>query len=244
MKKMLFVITIVFFSLILAGCNMNPFNAMQGGTTNEKIWYEKDSAKKLEINLDVGVGEIILTGGSEEWVTGELEYSKKNVKVDHKYKLAGDVGKFHMEQKEKGTWKIFNRSNDWKNRWEIQLNDEIPVDLKVDAGVSDSKIDLRDVQLSSLDFDGGVGKVEMDLSGQYTQSFEGKISTGVGETTIILPNDIGVKVTFESGIGSTNFEGFLSLGNNEYVNLSYDTADVLIHLHVKTGVGETTFKLR
>lgn len=237
MSKKLNVIFIGVVFIFLTGCAQNLFS---GKLKNERLSIEKDEAKQLDVFIDVGAGELNITSGSSGWIKGELQFTPKSVKVSKDYELNGDIGIFTIEQK----GKLLNFAREQKNRWDLEINDSIPVDLTIDAGVSDSSLDLRNVQLTNFVFDGGVGDIDIDLSGKYKKSFQAQITTGVGESTIILPEDIGVKITFSKGIGNANFEGFLSIGNNEYVNLAYDTADVVIHIDAETGVGDTTFKLR
>lgn len=54
---------------------------------------------------------------------------------------------------------------------------------------------------------------------------------------------VGVKLTTEKGIGSSNVEGLVSKGNGVYVNEAYDKADVVLEVNSELGIGEITFKL-
>lgn len=75
------------------------------------------------------------------------------------------------------------------------------------------------------------------------KSFKANIETGVGQTTIIVPSKVGVKLTTEKGIGSSNIEGLISKGQGVYVNEAYDKADVVLDIKSEIGVGDITFKL-
>lgn len=75
------------------------------------------------------------------------------------------------------------------------------------------------------------------------KSFKANIETGVGQTTIIVPSKVGVKLTTEKGIGSSNIEGLISKGQGVYVNEAYDKADVILDIKSEIGVGDITFKL-
>lgn len=119
----------------------------------------------------------------------------------------------------------------------------MPIDLHVESGVADTNLDLRGLQLRELRVDAGVGDVEVDLSGDWQESFDVDIDTGVGETTVILPESVGIQIKSEEEVGKAIFDGFTSYRNNTYVNEAFETADVIITIKVETGVGEVNFEL-
>jgi predicted membrane protein len=53
----------------------------------------------------------------------------------------------------------------------------------------------------------GAGKTTVDLTGDYAKSFDVSIQGGVGEATVLLPSDVGVKAKAEGGLGKINAEG-------------------------------------
>jgi len=75
------------------------------------------------------------------------------------------------------------------------------------------------------------------------KSFTANIETGVGQTTVIVPSKVGVKLTTEKGIGSSTIEGLISKGKGVFVNEAYEKADVVLEINSELGVGDITFKL-
>jgi len=205
----------------------------------ETILVEKDKAKMLEVDIDLGVGEMNLTGGAKEWVEGKADYNIKKLAPQVNYDVSGDTGE--IEIKHKGSTKL--GISNIKNTWAIQLNDDIPMDLTVETGASLANLDLQGLQLEKLDIEAGVGDLTVNLGGDWKKSFKANIETGVGQTTIIVPSKVGVKLTTEKGIGSSNVEGLISMGKGVYVNEAYDKADVVLDIKSEIGVGDITFKL-
>jgi len=222
-------------ALVLSGC----FSFIPNKMREEAILVEKDKAKALEVDIDLGVGEMNVSGGAKEWVEGNAEYNVKKLAPQVDYDLHGDTGE--VEIKHKGSTKL-GLSN-IKNTWAIQLNDSIPMDLSVETGASLANLDLQGLQLEKLDIEAGVGDLTVNLGGDWKKSFTTTIETGVGQTTVILPSKVGVKLTTEKGIGSSNVEGLMSKGNGVYVNEAYDKADVVLEVNSELGIGEITFKL-
>lgn len=222
-------------ALVLSGC----FSFIPNKMREEAILVEKDKAKALKVDIDLGVGEMNVSSGAKEWVEGNAEYNVKKLAPQVDYAVHGDTGE--VEIKHKGSTKL-GLSN-IKNTWAIQLNDSIPMDLTVETGASLANLDLQGLQLEKLDIEAGVGDLTVNLGGDWKKSFTTTIETGVGQTTVILPSKVGVKLTTEKGIGSSNVEGLMSKGNGVYVNEAYDKADVVLEVNSELGIGEITFKL-
>ncbi|KGR80858.1 toast rack family protein [Lysinibacillus boronitolerans] len=222
-------------ALVLSGC----FSFIPNKMREEAILVEKDKVKALEVDIDLGVGEMNVSSGAKEWVEGNAEYNIKKLAPQVDYDVHGDTGE--VEIKHKGSTKL-GLSN-IKNTWAIQLNDSIPMDLTVETGASLANLDLQGLQLEKLDIEAGVGDLTVNLGGDWKKSFTTTIETGVGQTTVILPSKVGVKLTTEKGIGSSNVEGLMSKGNGVYVNEAYDKADVVLEVNSELGIGEITFKL-
>jgi len=220
---------------VLSGC----FSFIPSKMQEEAILVEKDKAKALEVDIDLGVGEMNVTGGAKEWVEGTANYNIKKLAPKVNYNLSGDTG--DIEIKHKGSTKLSLANI--KNTWAIQLNDDIPMDLTVETGASLANLDLQGLQLEKLDIDAGVGDLTVNLGGDWQKSFTANIETGVGQTTVIVPSKVGVKLTTEKGIGSSTIEGLISKGKGVFVNEAYEKADVVLEINSELGVGDITFKL-
>ncbi|MDX8365470.1 toast rack family protein [Cytobacillus sp. IB215665] len=226
------------------------FSMTTGGTTqrDETIEIKKDQAKELDVNLFFGVGDIRVSEGTNEWVEGNIAYKDEKLKPDVSYDVRRDTGKVEITQSSKTSFFDFNfhipGKGSFKNEWDLRLSDEVPIDLNVDAGVSDTELDLRGLLLSNLEIDTGVGDMTLDLSGDWENSFDVRINAGIGSTTILLPNEVGVRVHSEKGIGAANFKGLISDGNGIYVNDAFENADVIIDIDTDVGIGEITFEVK
>ena len=64
---------------------------------------------------------------------------------------------------------------------------------------------------------------------------------GVGEVTVMLPSDVGVKAKAEGGIGKINAEGLKKVGDS-YVNAAYGESDVTLDVDVEAASGRSTWK--
>ncbi|WP_042347143.1 toast rack family protein [Bacillus massiliigorillae] len=238
MRKTLFIGLICGLLFIAAGCN-NLVSGVSGDVQNEPILIKKDRAKELDVELNVGAGELNVSKGAKDWIEGSINYNKDKLKPIVKYDYSNDKGEVVIKQKNLK----FPQIKNVKNEWNIELSKKIPMKLSVNTGASMAKLDLRDLKLKQLNIQAGVSQLEVDLGGEWKESFTTTIETGVGETTVILPSKVGVKITSQKGIGEINMENFISKGNGVYVNAAYDNADVILNVNMEMGVGSVTFKL-
>ena len=219
--------------LILSGCNNT---ILANNESDDEIVVEKDRAKELEVVLNFGAGKMDVAGGADEWVNGNAIYEPEKMKPEVSYDLSGKVGKVDISQPD------HFKLGKMKNEWDLKISEDAPVDLVVNAGASDTDLDLKGIQLSNLEVNAGVGEITVDLGGDWKESFDARISSGVGKMTVILPKDTGVRVHAQKGIGSSSFENLISKGDGVYVNEAYEDAKVKIDLDADLGVGEVTFK--
>lgn len=223
--------------LLISGCGL--FESASSKEETSKVTIEKDKAEALDLDLNIGAGELVVSSGTKEWVEGTIEYNYKNFKPEVSYELNGKTGKGVIKQP--NLKKI--KTGKTKNSWNLELNDKIPLDLTVNSGASKTELDLKGLELTNLDVNAGVGDITIDLGGKWNTSFDAAIKMGVGKTTIILPKDVGVKIKASKGIGKAEFVDFISKGNGVYVNEAYENADVIIDLETEMGIGEVIFKL-
>jgi hypothetical protein len=234
MKKVVgFGLAAVSAVLLLSGCNNSIFASEK---SDDQIVVEKDKAKELEVVLNFGAGQMDVAGGADDWVNGKAIYEPEKMKPKVSYNLGGKVGKVEISQPD------YFKIGKMKNEWELKLNEDVPVDLVVNAGASETDLDLKGIQLSNLEVNAGVGDITVDLGGDWNESFDARISSGVGKMTVILPKDTGIRVNAEKGIGSASFEDLISKGNGIYVNEAYEEAKIKIDLDADIGVGEVIFK--
>ena len=153
--------------------------------------------------------------------------------------MSGERGELTVKQGSGGGVRL---GGDARNEWDISLNDEVPTDLVVEMGAGESDLDLDSLTLTGLDLQMGAGKTTVDLTGDYAQDFEASIQGGVGEATVLLPSEVGVKAKAEGGLGKINAKGLKREGDS-YVNDAYGNSGVTLSVDVQGGVGEINLEV-
>src|SRR5215218_9777773 len=219
----------------------------QGGGTQQEVGKMQHDSKSVDpenadsarAQLKMGAGELNLTGGADQLMEADFSYNVPDWKPKVSYDVSGKKGELVVEQ---GSANGGDLSGGARNEWDISMNDEVPTDLVVRVGAGESDLDLDSLTLTGVDVRMGAGKSTVDLSGVYTRDFDATIEGGVGQATVLLPSEIGVKAKAEGGLGNINAEGLKKVGDS-YVNDAYGESDTNLSVDVKGSVGEINLKV-
>lgn len=128
------------------------------------------------------------------------------------------------------------------NEWSLALARSVPTTLTLELGLGESTVNLRDVDVRRLDIAAGIGKATIDLTGPRDNDVAGRINCGVGDLTLIVPKDVGVRITGGGGgIGTFEAPGF-SRTDEALVNPAWNEDGTTIDLKLTQGVGKVTVK--
>jgi hypothetical protein len=124
-----------------------------------------------------------------------------------------------------------NRSEEWvflpdywreygeTNRWQLGLNGNVPAAVTLEAVAGRSQLDLRDLQLDSLQLTTNAGDVELLLPGG---SYDAILVTNAGSTEITLPENGRHAINLEVNAGTVTL---------------YLPSDMALHVEVDRAMG-------
>jgi hypothetical protein len=228
-------------TVVLAGaCGIQPGGTQQvGKMQSESKSVDPKNADSARAKLQMGAGELNVTGGADQLMEADFSYNVSVWKPKVSYDVSGHEGELIVKQ---GSAEDASLGAKARNEWDISFNDEVPTDLVVQMGAGESDLDLDSLTLTGLDLRMGAGKTTVDLTGDYTQDFDANIEGGVGEATVLLPSEVGVKAKAQGGLGKINAKGLKEVGDS-YVNDAYGESDVNLSVDVKGGVGQINLKV-
>jgi hypothetical protein len=230
--------TLIFFLILFMGFVFTACVGV-GETEVETYTIELGNADGALVELDMGAGELELHGGARGLMEATFTYNVHKWKPTIHYEMDGGEAILQVRQgKAEGI-----PMGDTENRWDISLNETVPIDLRIDIGAGKGTLDLRDIRLNDLDIEAGVGELILDLSGERSQDLDVDIKGGVGSATITLPEEIGVRVRVNGGIGSVHAHGLYKDGQ-VYTNETFGESEVEIHIQIEAGIGSVELKTR
>jgi hypothetical protein len=242
MKRFVFLFALLVTAAVLASaCSTQGGDEPRvGKLRSESESVDPKNAQSVRAQLKMGAGELNLTGGADQLMEGDFSYNVAEWKPKVSYDVSGEKGDLIVKQ---GGSRGSNLTGKARNEWDIRLNDELPTDLVVQMGAGESDLDLDSMTLTGLKLQMGAGKTTVDLTGDYAQSFDASIQGGVGEATVELPSEVGVKAKAQGGLGKIDAgEGLKKVGDS-YVNDAYGESDVTLDVKVQGGVGEINLEV-
>jgi hypothetical protein len=224
-------------ALGLAGCNIQVDHDRHVGTPHrehkEIPLARAAKAEFVSAEFRIGAGEIHLSGGAKELFEGDFSYGIDAWKPDVSFEGGGFRGHLVVRQGKSDAIPL----GETENKWELRLANAPALDLTVNCGAGENRLDLSELNLRHVDVHVGVGEVHVDLRNHPIRDYTVNISGGVGQVEVLVPADVGVEAKASGGIGEINMQGFHKQ-DGRWVNDSFGKTKATIHLSVSGGVGE------
>ncbi len=152
-------------------------------------------ATRLDISF--GAGKLKLSSGAKDLVNGTATYNVPELKPQ----IITKDGDIKIEQ---GDFKLnnFDTLNSIKNEWDLKLGDT-PMDLSIEAGAYDARIDLGGLSLTGLTIKDGAADVKLSFSAPNpTEMSLFRYETGASDVKLEkLANANFGAMSFKSGAG-------------------------------------------
>jgi hypothetical protein len=205
-----------------------------------------NGAKAADVAIRLNAGNLDIHGGAAtpDLLSGSFDYSTSSGEPKIDYSVVDERGDLTLEPKG-------NRpSIDWPwdmlddTQWNVQLNDSVPTDLKVDVNAATLDLALGGTSVVNLDVDANAAKASIDLSGTWTHNFNGILKANAGQLVVTVPEGVGVRIETVGRVNDTDFSGsnLHETENNVYVNDAYATATVKLTLKAETNAGQLIVK--
>lgn len=216
--------------LLMAACD---FDRIQPGPLiSEPVSIDGGTADRANVELNMSAGELKVSGGGNKLLEGTIDYNVPRWKPEITSSLNGVHATVTVRQSGSGGGLGHTR-----NDWDLQLANKILLDLTVNCGAGQARLDLGNVLLRDLQVHIGVGQVDLDLTGKPTRDYEVTIHGGIGQANVHLPEGVGIWATAHGGIGSIDVTGLEKHGDH-WENDLYDKAKVNVRFEINGGIGE------
>ncbi len=197
-----------------------------------------DAASHANVRLQFGAGNLIISALERAdgnlataYFAGPSDYAPEPT-----YRIRDDVAELAYLMRDAKRGLPFFRGDE-RVRMDVRLTQNAPLVLKVEAGASDSMLDLSALQVSHVDLQTGVADTRMRLpqaAGQTTVVVPG----GVTDLTFEVPQGVGADVRVTNALGSREIDErrFPSVGGGHYRSEKYDTAANRVDMEVNLGI--------
>jgi len=218
--------------IMLGGCVVNTDFGGPQQHFDKSIDLDKSEMGRVEIKM--GAGELRVEGGSSKLMDAGFDYNVASSKPSVHYNASSFRGELLIEQPSG-----FHGGTNSTYKWDIRLNDKLPIDFVTHLGAGEAHLNLGSMNLRSVEVHMGVGQVELDLRGTPARDYSVEIHGGIGQAIVHLPSSVGIIANASGGIGDIEVHG-LEKHNGRWTNAAYEHSPVTIHLEVKGGIGNIT----
>lgn len=191
------------------------------------------AAKEAHVVIEHGAGRILISGAAKGGNLMEGKFYSVDVKSD----LLSGKAELRISS-------TIDFSPEWifpwnwggaRRQWDFGLNPDIPIDLDIDSGASQVKLNMSDLKVRSLDIDAGASSVEVTLpkNAGYTDA---NIDAGASSIKVTIPQGVAARIRAEAGLGSVHVDQarFPRTGKG-YESADYASAANKVDLRIEVG---------
>ncbi|MBN1485386.1 MAG: hypothetical protein JXA37_11760 [Chloroflexia bacterium] len=210
------------------------------GTLDES--WPLSGVEQGRVDLQLGIGELELGSLSESSDFARLNTEgSSDVSFERNFEIRGGTAYLELSGPHKETFfplNLFPGKGGRNIRWQLDLSPRVALEIDVETGVGESRLDLSELQVEDLVLNSGIGEVEVVLPARV-QEGNMEIHAGIGQVTVIVPEGVAIELSAQAGLGdvSVDTERFPRT-NGLYRSPDYDDARYSLQIEIYGGVGE------
>lgn len=201
--------------------------------TAEKFSIPLQGASEASLSIDHGAGRIELGAGANP---GDFLTGVSGVGMDKKVRLNGS--KLEVEIDVGPSFIPFVGPE--SGIWQYRLTPEVPVSLQIESGASRLDLDLTDLRVTMLSFNGGASRLDLKLPARVENTLV-DIDAGAASVNLHVPDGVGLRFRAK-GVGSVHvdMQRFPQREGSLYQSADYDTARYHADVTVTGGATSVT----
>jgi hypothetical protein len=228
-KRLTFASLALWFAIV--GCGLLTTSVNDVRTESQSI--DLESATSANVQIEFAAGELKVEGGANNLLDASFRYNVDDWKPEVAYRENGTQGTLRVSQVGNDRLPV---GGELINEWALQLGNHVPMDLVIRTGAGNSELDLSGLDITSLSVETGAGVTNVNLGGDWQHDVNVSIQGGVGELTVNLPAEMGVRVDMDTALVTVTANGLIK-EENGYVNKAFGTSPHTLTLKLQAGVG-------
>ena len=227
---------------VLAVADPSPGSGL--AISNESIAVKSDGVQSARLNLTVAGGDLSLTSGAPSGLllaggSGSplTEVTDQRISV-----RSSGGGRREMDVRLNADWSFQfpPRRTSSSPRWVLRHAEGIPTDIRIDGGASVFDLDLRELNVQSLNVEAGAADIDVVLPAQAGRT-TAEFSIGAADLDITVPAGVAAKIDFEGGISSLDIdESRFPKQGDHYVSPDFESAANRVTIKIEAGVSDIT----
>jgi hypothetical protein len=225
---------------VVAAPGGNIFTSDEEEETGSTEWsVGADSAiTSMNLRMDFGGGRLKVRGGAnaDQLIEGQFYHSGR--KPETTAETNGETMEVTLSRKSSSVT-IGQRS---RERWIVKVNETVPVNLSLEAGGAQVRLDLADIVVNKLDLETGAADIDVIL-GTKSSQVECDVNCGAASIDMVIPAGAGLRVDRQSALSSFSSGDLDLVEKGDFLETpEFDTRSVRILLNIESGV--SSFRIR
>ncbi len=188
----------------------------------------------LKVSIKFGAGKLVLISGEEDVFKGNFQYDKSILKPNIQYEILGETGILTLSQSIK---KDLDLPFPYKNRWNLKLPSDIPLQLYINTATYSGDIDLTNLQIEYFYLNSGASQTNIEFNQPNLIDLKNiNIKTGASTIKILgLANANFDEMNFAGGAGSYIFDFSGDLTKKSKVSINVGAAKIILKIPSSIG---------
>lgn len=224
-------------ALILLGLWIIFGYLLRGKAETEQLVIDLQGASQAALKLNHGAGHLTLHAGAsaEQLLTGSFAGGVKQ--RAHK---SGDRLDAHIEANPTFFPPFFGG---WQGlEWDISLNRDIPLALRLETGASQSELDLRDLKVTDLRVNTGASKTDLTLPANAGKT-DVRVELGAASLDMVVPQGVAARIRSESGAAAIEIDtARFPYSNGIYESADFPSAENKVDIMIQAGAGRVAVR--
>jgi hypothetical protein len=237
-KLVLFAAGGLFTGVVVFSSVLFPFNHWR---CNSHTWKGKAlkhftapynaKIKKIELSLDAGAGEFIISDDSVHLV--DIGYPKSNRQFRVEHKIEGETANISVKLNEAHfQWD----DKDAPNGMMIKLHTAPDYEMDLSLGAASGDYDLSKLHVSKLNLDMGAASLRLKLGMPRDSISEVSCDFGASSVHLLVPKGVGIRLEGDLSLSSVNLDGMNKEDDSLYLSENYEQSAKKINIKIDCGV--------
>jgi hypothetical protein len=194
-----------------------------------------EGAGRAEVKMRFGAGTLEVSGAAapENLFQGEFTGG-----LDRRVRRRGDRLDVEMRIPESG-WMVFFTPWSWSRAftWKVALNERIPIELDVESGASEMRLNLEPFQVKKVRLQTGASSSVITLPARAGH-VQVSVESGAASVVLHVPAGVAGRIRARGGLSDIQVDAnrFRHDGDR-YESQDFETAENRVEIDVQTGVG-------
>jgi hypothetical protein len=205
---------------------------LRGRVEAEQVSIDLQGASQASLKLSHGAGRLVLGAGA---AAGQLLNGSFAGGVKQRVQPSGDRLEAHIEANPMLFPPFFAG---WQGlEWEIRLNRDVPLALRLETGASQSELDLRELRVNDLRLSTGASKTDLTLPANAGLT-NVKVELGAASLDMVVPQGVAARIRSEHGAAAIEIDTTrFPYSNGIYESTDYSSAQNKADIMIEAGAG-------